>query len=103
MTLRNYDATNPSNLYDAAIDLEYIEEQLIQMLYILGYDEAALDSITIDELVNSIREQHPYARPNQGAPSILPASSLLLKERNIKMVMTARRLWHKYTLAKAVV
>lgn len=102
MTLRSYDAGSPSNLYDATTDLGYIEEQLVQLLYILGYDESALDSITIDELIGAIREQHPYVRLSQDTP-ILPASSLLLKERNIKMVMTARRLWHKYTLAKAVV
>ena len=102
MTLRSYDVASPSNLYDATTDLEYIEKQLVQLLYSLGYDQTALDSITIDELVGAIREQHPYVRPNEGTP-ILPASCLLLKERNIKMVMTARRLWHKYTLAKAVV
>jgi hypothetical protein len=102
MTLRSYDHLNPSNLYDGAADLDYVEKQLVQILYSLGYDESALDSITVDELIGAIREQHPYVRPNEGTP-ILPASSLLLKERNIKMVMTARRLWHKRTLAKATI
>lgn len=102
MTLRSYNHLNPSNLYDRAADLDYVEKQLVQILYCLGYDESVLDSITIDELIGAIREQHPYVRLSQGMP-VLPASSLLLKERNIKMVMTARRLWHKRNLAKAAV
>lgn len=100
MTLRSYQYESPSNCYDAEADLVYVEANLVEILYILGYSYSDLTTITIDEIVGSIREQHPYVRPIEGT-TILPASCLLLKERNIQMIMKARRLWHKYTLAKA--
>lgn len=100
MTIRSYSTSNTVNTYDAQKDYDYLRLGLLEILYLIGYSESDLDTLTIDEIISGIREHYPYVRVDNTKESNT-ASELYLKELYIKMVMKARRLWFRYNLAKA--
>lgn len=91
-------ARNGSRLtpvYDASADLEYVEREIVTILYILGMgDDPAL--ITIDEVIAKTKEVFTW-RSKDAPPS---ASSDFMKEINVLLITNFRRLWHRYQLAR---
>lgn len=53
MTIRTT-AGAPYRLYDGNADLAHTEEELLKLLFIGGFDASSLNSVTIDELLESL-------------------------------------------------
>jgi hypothetical protein len=99
MSIRAFDQAVRTNLYNPLKDYEYLREKLLEVLLLVGYSEDDVDSITIDEIVNSIRETYPYIRVDN-TNDFNTESELVLKEMSILLVMNIRRIWFRYNLAK---
>lgn len=101
MSIRTFNPGNTNNTYDAQADVAYLEAQLFSILYSIGFSDEEIQNLTIDEIIERIREFHPYVR-KQSEDDFLTASDLLLKKTNILLIMKVRRIWHRLYLAKVI-
>lgn len=51
--------------YSSEADLEYVEYALVNVLMILGYNNLDVDSYTIDEILDKIKEVFIYDKTKQ--------------------------------------
>lgn len=113
MTIRSTDGSG-STLYSSSSELEWAETQLVACLYMLGFNESDLPTITIDEIVQKCKymyEPHDSSPqlsgylPNSYIPSELEGRlyesgySFGRKQKSLLM-MVVRRLWRRYQIAK---
>ena len=106
MSIRLYDPLNPSETFSATAELSYVEEKLVELLLSLGFNSSDLLTITIDEIVNKIRELFPYQRVSSELMEfgqVLTSAQVNINIRCIELTGTARRLWYRYNMVKAVV
>jgi hypothetical protein len=61
MTVRSFTGSEGS-IYSAAKDAEWQEEQIAVIMAILGMDLAAIDTVTIDEIITASRDLFPYTK-----------------------------------------
>lgn len=56
-----HNSTDTGRLFDAAQMLSHNEQKLLSVLFTLGYTEADLDTVTIDQLVEKSMELFPQS------------------------------------------
>jgi len=104
MSLRNYDPANPINTFSATSEVDYCEEKLTEILLLLGYSADQLNVLTIDEVVEKIREIFPYQRIRSELREfgqVLTSAQINVNIRCIALTSSVRRLWYRYNIAKA--
>lgn len=118
-------------LYDASADLAHTEEELLKILFICGFSESVLETITIDEVMESLTEIFCYDQrevvesfkdpndptapltdfgdgslyhwPKPVVPWPKPASRDLISKRLFTLKTIARRMWRWRALASGMV
>jgi len=75
--------------YDPVADLAYRSEHLAAYLFILGFDEARFDEVTIDDCVNAIRDRYRYDHDIEIDSSVKD----YIKRQNITLTRNVRRAW----------
>lgn len=83
------------NKYDPSADLEYRSGQLATFLYILGFTDDQLNSISIDDAINLVRNRYFYSHA-QNTPEIQE----WLKKQNILLTRNIRRAWFDVQVAE---
>jgi len=58
--MRTFDPQSPSNTYSASEDIDFVEGNLLEIMYIIGYSEQDMATITIDEIIEGIRSVFSY-------------------------------------------
>lgn len=92
--------------YSSSSDLNYIEEQILYIFYVIGFNEDNLYSLTIDDIIEKIRYTFYYDnkiiktdyidfKPNL-------SSDLYLKSINKNIISNIRRLWSWMQFVKQV-
>jgi len=81
--------------YDPVADLGYRSEHLAAYLFILGFDEAQFDDVTIDDCVNAIRDRYRYDHDTE----IDSAVKDYIKRQNITLTRNVRRAWFDVQVA----
>lgn len=85
-------------LYDPVIDLKRAEIKLAQICYTVGLDGSDLDSLTIDDIIGSIRSHFMYTSPQTN--SLEPAAVDWERQANFHLCIQARKYWWNRQLAK---
>jgi hypothetical protein len=70
-------------------DFEISSRNLASLLYILGYGKEEFDDLTIDNLVNLIRDRYVYKH----SFTENSASQAYIKKQNIVLARAVRRSW----------
>ena len=83
--------------YDANSDLEYRSCQLASFLYILGFSDDQIASITIDDAINTIRKKYIYNHDMKNT-----ASQEYVKKQNIILSRAVRRAWFDVQVARFI-
>jgi hypothetical protein len=86
--------------YDAVADLAHVERDLISIMYVLGMETGNISSSSFDDIVAQIKATFPFLRLQEGHSL---ASNDALKEINVLLMVNARRLWHRWQLARSIV
>lgn len=83
--------------YDPNSDLEYRSGQLASFLYILGFSDDQLKSITIDDAINAIRNKYIYSHDMKNT-----SSQEYIKKQNITLTRAIRRAWFDVQVARFI-
>jgi hypothetical protein len=83
--------------YDPSADLEYRSGQLASFLYILGFSDDQVRSISIDDVINLIRDRYVYSHA-QNTPEIQE----WIKKQNITLTRNVRRAWFDVQVASHI-
>ena len=83
--------------YDSSADLEYRSGQLASFLYILGFSDDQVKSISIDDAINLIRDRYVYSHA-EGIPEIQE----YIKKQNIVLTRNIRRAWFDVQVAECI-
>ena len=83
--------------YDPHSDLEYRSGQLASFLYILGFSDDQLKTITIDDAINTIRNKYIYSHDMKNT-----ASQEYIKKQNITLTRAIRRAWFDVQVARYI-
>lgn len=74
--------------YDPSADLEYRSCQLASFLYILGFSDDQIESLSIDDVINLIRDRYVYSHSQD-----IPKVQEYIKKQNIVLTRNVRRAW----------
>ena len=77
------------NQYNPVKDLEIKSQHLASLLYILGYENADFQNLTIDDVINLIRSRYVYK--HSGASDL--GFQEYIKKQNIVLSRSVRRAW----------
>jgi hypothetical protein len=77
------------NLYDAEEELHTRSGHLASLLYILGYETKDFNELTIDQVINLIRDTYIYKHDI----STNIASQEYIKKQSILLSRSVRRAW----------
>ena len=77
--------------------MEYRSGQLASFLYILGFSDDQVKSISIDDAINLIRDRYVY-RHAEGIPEIQE----YIKIQNIVLTRNIRRAWFDVQVAEYI-
>lgn len=80
--------------YDSSADLEYRSGQLASFLYILGFSDDQIISISIDDAINLIRDRYVYSHAQN-----IPEIQEWIKKQNITLTRNIRRAWFDVQVA----
>ena len=80
--------------YDSGADLEYRSSQLASFLYILGFSDDQISSISIDDAINLIRDRYVYSHAQN-----IPEIQEWIKKQNITLTRNIRRAWFDVQVA----
>lgn len=83
--------------YDPSADLEYRSGQLASFLYILGFSDDQIKSISIDDAVNMIRNKYVYSHAQS-----IPAIQEYIKKQNIVLTRNVRRAWFDVQVSRYI-
>ena len=92
--------------YDATANLEWVEQEVATVMYIVGLDAATtIDTVTIDEIVAKIEEVFPVgdlqvAEDTLGKDRLYNGAQAYLRKSNNKMLNIIRRHWRERHVAK---
>ena len=75
--------------YKPDLELAFASRNMASLLYILGYSADEFNSLSIDDVVNLIRDRYVYRH----AESENTASQLYIKKQNIVLTRAIRRTW----------
>jgi hypothetical protein len=82
---------DPLSRYNTNLDLEFNKSEFVAYMYILGFSDEEIICLTIDEIVEKIRNVYKY---KHGIPSDT-ASQTFIKRKNIALLRGVRRAHHK--------
>lgn len=94
--------------YNAEQDLKYIEENIALLMYIIGLNPDNIETITIDELVNSARDIAKVSSVRTSGTGLSVESLKLyrdepslsyLRSQRISLIANIRRFWYLRQLA----
>jgi hypothetical protein len=83
--------------YDPNSDLEYRSGQLASFLYMLGFSDDQLSSISIDDAINLIRDRYVYSHAQN-----IPEIQEWIKKQNITLTRNIRRAWFDIQVASYI-
>ena len=83
--------------YDFNSDLEYRSGHLASFLYILGFSDDQLSSISIDDAINLIRDRYVYSHAQN-----IPEIQEWIKKQNITLTRNIRRAWFDVQVASHI-
>ncbi len=83
--------------YDPNSDLEYRSGQLASFLYILGFSDEELESMSIDDAINLIRDRYVYSHAQN-----IPEIQEWIKKQNITLTRNIRRAWFDVQVARHI-
>lgn len=83
--------------YDPDSDLEYRSGQLASFLYVLGFSDDQLESISIDDAINLIRDRYVYSHAQN-----IPEIQEWIKKQNITLTRNIRRAWFDVQVARYI-
>ena len=86
---------NLNRKYNPRADLSLRSCHIASLLYILGIDKDKFDSITIDDVVNLIRDKYVYKHNT----ALTSASQEYIKKQNIILTRNIRRAWFDVQVA----
>ena len=89
-------ASSPINKYNKSADLDFNLQEFKTFMYILGFSETEIHSLSIDEIVERVRTVYKY---KHGEPSDL-ASQTFIKRKNISLLRGIRRTHHRIQVIK---
>ena len=89
------------NAFSPVSLLNESEFEIAYILSVLGIDLDAIDSITIDEIVDSIKSMFDYKKV--GSISEIESSYRMLKQQGNSILRHARKSWFSLCFAKAVI
>lgn len=78
-----------TNKYEPQDELSVRSRHLASFLYILGYDRASFDEVTIDDAINKIRDTYIYKHDI----STNVACQEYIKKQSIVLSRNIRRAW----------
>ena len=81
--------------YSSDEDFEISSRNLASLLYILGYSKEEFNDLTIENLVNLIRDRYVYKH----AFTENSASQAYIKKQNIVLTRAVRRSWFNVQFA----
>jgi hypothetical protein len=84
---------NPAYSIDS--DINYLQSQLKVILYCVGLGDLSFDNLSIDLIVEKIRQLFPYT--DEGVET---AAVFLVKSKNSDLIHNARTLWYFISLAE---
>jgi hypothetical protein len=90
-------SSTTGNLYDAAKDLQRSEEKIAEIAFIAGIDSSDLDTLTIDDLVEALRNSFPYTSPTSFSYDVCATD--YIRQENFHLVIQARKYWWYRQLA----
>lgn len=100
--MRTYDPSAPQNTYSPEKDIQFLESNILELLYIIGYEESDLAVLSIDDIISSVRSTFPYTRLiNTEQEESLTAAETVSNANCILLTSIARTLWYQYNMAKA--
>jgi hypothetical protein len=85
------------NKYDPHSDLECRSGQLASFLYILGFSDDQISSVSIDDAVNLIRDRYVYSHAQN-----IPEIQEWIKKQNITLTRNIRRAWFDIQVASYI-
>lgn len=92
------------NLYDADLDMEYHEQKLAVISYIVDFDPQDVESMRIDYAVVKLRKLWQYSSDLRGqvndATYTSNKISRFLAKQNVKLTEGARYAYWNYCLAR---
>jgi hypothetical protein len=83
--------------YDSISDLEFRSCQLASFLYILGFSDQELETVSIDDAINRIRDVYAYSHDLKNT-----ASQEYIKKQNITLTRNVRRAWFDVQVARYI-
>lgn len=89
------------DVFDSVALLNESELEIAYVLFVLGIDLDQIDSITIDEIVESIKSMFDYKKVN--GINEIESSYRLLKQQGNSILRHARKSWFSLCFAKGVI
>ena len=96
--------STPGDLYSNDAELAFTEGEIARIMYAAGLDWADIDTTTIDDIVNKIRETFVGGNsvvPHNASNSVLPAADEWLKVQRDVLTDPLRRAWRRRHMALA--
>jgi hypothetical protein len=92
--------STPGTLYSNDAELLFVESEIARIMYAVGLDWADIDTTTIDDIVDKIRETfiHGNAVGSESA-TVLNASDEWLVVQQEVLIGPLRRTWRRRALA----
>ena len=88
--------SSPIKKYNKSADLDFNLQEFKTFMYILGFSEDEIYSLSIDEIVERVRTVYKY---KHGQPSDL-ASQTFIKRKNSSLLRGIRRTHHRIQVIK---
>jgi hypothetical protein len=76
--------------YNSTLDYLYNKDIYVASLYCLGYTDAEIETVSIDDIIKRIRSVYNYRLSNKET-----ASMTYIKRKNIALTRQVRRAFHK--------
>lgn len=101
-------SNGPENIFDAGSLLSEAEIDILIILYILGIDESLYNSITIDEIIENIKNSYDYRSAEFVLQSALYATAVnsattkVLRTECNSLLRRLRRAWFNKEFAMEV-
>tara|TARA_B100000029_G_scaffold496733_1_gene563417 strand:+ start:3442 stop:3717 length:276 start_codon:yes stop_codon:yes gene_type:complete len=88
--------------YSAADDLSEIESELAKILFVLGLDWANIDTLSIDNILDKIKDNYTLTTNTIATGVTTLAADDYVTTQHRLLALLARRLWYKRHLALGV-
>jgi hypothetical protein len=92
--------STPGTLYSNDAELSFVESEIARIMYAAGLDWADIDTTTIDDIVDKIRETFTYGTAvGSESATVLNASDEWLLLQQEVLISPLRRTWRRRALA----